>query len=385
MKKVVALSIILLVQFSCTMDDLDFSPYGKYPDYYLFKGRLSAYGNSTILVGNNNLIICGNAGDSITVFKTSVKGAMIWRKEYYSEGKCSLTSIVETSKQELFICGETSKNYSNSRADVLLIKVNSKGDTIWTRSYGGKDFDYGTNMIRTSDGNLLIAGKTHSFGSDSYGDIYLIKVNYNGEVLWMNSYYDPGQEFPTHLTETVNGEYLVTGNNQEPGVDIRNELYLLKVDVNGKKLWDRKMGSGDWKWAFSTIEISGGDLMTCGQNTSAGYTQVLIVKTNQFGHIIWERRYGEPFLSEIAYSIKQNQDKTYTVSGSSYNVKTGKYEIILLKINEYGNEDWFKRFGCANNAVGLNLLKDNNNNNILTGNYNGNIFMSIVKDNGDFR
>jgi hypothetical protein len=384
MKKILSLVAFILVQQSCNQDDSEFNSHGRYSDYNSFKGRIAEVDNSTILEKDNNLIICGQVDESISVFKTSQKGMVIW-KNIFSVGSSTSPSIVQTSSHELFICGGTIRHYSDSRQDVLLIKANSKGDTIWTKTYGGEDFDYGANIINTSDGNLLIAGKTQSFGAGSYGDIYLIKVNYNGDTLWTKSYPDPGQQFPSHLTETSNGEYLITGNNQDPEIDSRNEIYFLKVDATGKKLWDKKIGSADWKWGFSTVELSNGDLLTCGANTADGYNQVLIVKTDDSGNLLWEKKYGEPKLSEVGYSIKKNQDETYTITGSSYNVKTTMYEIILFKINSSDIPIWFKRFGNSETAQGINLIKDSKNNNIITGNYNGSIFMSIVKDNGVFK
>ena len=212
-----------------------------------------------------------------------------------------------------------------------------------------------------------------------------MKLNTNGDTLWTNNYQDPDQEFPTHLMETSDGNYLVTGNNMESGIGNTNETYLLKVDTNGEKIWDKKYGPNEWEWSYSSIELSNGEILTCGRITEDGYSQVLLLRADQNGNYYDEKKYGEPELSEIGYSIKKNQDATYTITGTSYDATTGINEIIALKIDENGTEKWFKRFGDSKNSNGLNLIKDSNNDNILTGNYNDNIYMTILTDSGKFK
>ena len=267
--------------------------------------------------------------------------------------------------------------------DVLLIKTNSTGDTIWSKTYGGTESEYSTNVITTSDGNILIAGKTESFGAGTFGDIYLIKVNTNGDTLWTRNYPDQDQEVPFHLMETQNGEYLVTGTNEDNSQ--YRELYLLKVDLNGTQVWNKKIGPPTWKWGFSTIELSNGNLLTCGQHSETGYSQVLLVKTDNLGNVIWEKEFGESNLSEQGNSIKQNSDGSFNITGSSFDVSSGLSYIILLKVDASGNKIFLKKFGGSSGESGVNLIKDSNDDNIITGNYNGNIFMTKTDSNGTFK
>ena len=384
MRQIIFYLLTLLFLFSCKKDknnNMDT------PTYYTYAGQIGFSDNSTIISNDNNLLICGNLSNNISVLKLSKLGNQIWRKDFYTgEGSVS-TAIAESNINELFICGYTLRNYANSSQDVLLIKTNSNGDTIWTKTYGGINADYSTSIIFTSDGNLLMSGKTESFGAGSFGDIYLVKVNKNGDTLWTNSYPDPDQEVPFHLIETHNGEYLITGTNEDNSNP--RELYLLKVSSSGKQLWNKKIGPANWKWGYSTIELSSGDLMTCGQYEG----HVLLVKTNDHGIEYWEKEYGDSFLSEQGNSIKQNLDGTFTIIGSSYDVKTMQSDIILIKIDQSGNQIWYKKFGGSANDFGNNLIKDINDDNIITGTTysygqnasNGNIYMIKTDKNGVFK
>lgn len=383
MKKI--LPLFILTMFFLSSCNKEKNPEGTLsnPTYYVFNGKIGTNDNSTVVSKDNNLIICGNADDNISLIKISKLGESIWRKDFSAGNMSSGLALVKIENGDLFVCGETFRNWDASRRDILLVKTNAEGDTIWTKTYGGMENDYGKNIIETSDGNILIAGKTESFGAGSFGDICLIKVNYDGDTIWNRVYAHPDQEVPFCLIETTDGEYLVTGTNEDNGNP--RGLYLLKVNADGGKLWDKTIGAGLWKWGYSTIELSNNDLIICGQYTIGGYSQILVLKTDNQGNAIWERDYGEDNLSEKGNSIKQNLDGTFTITGSSYDVNTMKDDIIVLKIDQDGNQSWLKRFGSSESDWGMNLIKDTNEDNIITGDYGGSIFMSRIDNNGNYK
>lgn len=382
MRRILKILIIVIVTLSsCKKDVEEINPTGTNPTYFTFNGEIGTNDNSTIVSNDNNLIICGNLGGNISILKISKTGNEIWGGYFNAGIMSNAKSIIQTSNDDLFVCGEIYRN--NTKKDILLIKMNSSGDTIWTKTFGGNEPDYGNNIITTSDENLLLAGKTESFGAGSFGDIYLLKINYDGDTLWTKSYLDQDQEVPFSLIETIEGGYLVTGTNEDDS-NYRG-LYLLKVNSNGEKQWDKTVGAGLWKWGFSTIELSNGDLLTCGQHASGGYSQVLVLKTDNQGNTIWEKEYGEENLSEKGNSIKENLDGTYTITGSSYDVNTMQDDIIVIELDQDGNQLWFKKFGSTNSDFGVNLNKDTNDDNIITGDYNGSIFMTKIDNEGNYK
>ncbi len=381
MKQLVIIVMTVFLFAACKMDNDDPPNPEPQPNYFTFTGYIGTNDNSTTVSVDNNLIICGNTGDKVTILKISKTGTQIWRSDFGAGNNSSASGVTELN-EDIFICGSTSRNYSTTKHDILLIKANSAGDTIWTKTFGGSEAEYGTNIIATSDGNILIAGRTESFGAGSLGDIFLVKVNSSGDTLWTASYPDQDQEVPFHLMETKNGEYLVTGTNEDNGQ--YRELYLLKISATGQQLWNKKIGPPTWKWGYSTIELINGDLLTCGKHAATGYNQVLVVKTDNAGNVIWEKEYGTNNLSEEGKSIKQNSDGTFTITGTCFDISTGQTDIILLKIDQRGNQLWFKKFGSTSGG-GVNLIKDSNDDNIITGNCNGSIFMTRTDNNGVFK
>lgn len=355
---------------------------GIQPTFFTFNGQIGARDNSTFISSDNNLIICGNSGDSLSILKITKAGVQVWRKDFGAGDGSYAASIVSAGSNELFICGYTDRNYSTNRRDVLLIKTTPGGDTIWTRTYGGFEDDYGANIIATSDGNLLISGQTQSFVFGTSGDLYLIKVNTIGDTLWTRSYPDEGYENPHHLLETQNGEYLVTGSNEDDHNP--TELYLLKVSADGEQVWKKSIGPATVRCGYSTIELSNGELMTCGDDSSVLYSQVLLVKTDNLGNVIWQKDFGDKYFSERGNSIKQNADGTFVITGTSFDPAANQVSIILLKVDQNGNQLWLKKFGGPH-GMGGNLIKDANDDNIISGQYNTSIFMIRTDNNGNYK
>lgn len=259
----------------------------------------------------------------------------------------------------------------------------STGDTLWTKTFGGPDLDYSKSIIETRDNNILICGSAQSFGDGSYGDIYLIKTNYDGDTLWTKAYSDPDQEVPFHLMETIDGDYIVTGTNEDDGNP--REVYLLKVDKNGKKLWDKKIGPASWKWGYCTIELSNADLLICGTVSNEGYGQVLIIRTDPFGNTIWEKDFGEANITEEGLCIRENVNGTFTIVGTANRANTFKEDILLLKVDQEGKQIWTKKFGNKGHDWGWNLIKDLNDDNIIVGELNEEIFMTVVDTSGNYK
>ena len=380
--------LALIALFACKKNSTE--PVNNEPNYFTFDGSTLKSDNSTIVSSDNNLIICGNANYDFywSLIKTTKLGNELWRNDFPSDdwwqNGCAL---VEVENGNLFVCGDTHRNMANSGVDILLVKTNPDGDTLWTKTYGSQDYDHGQNIIETSDGNILVSG--HTGGSDSIpaGDIYLLKLDYNGDTLWTRRFVDPGKQIVKHLLETKNGEYLITGANQDNGNPY--ELYLLKVDANGTKLWDKKIGPATGKYGHSTIELSNDNLVICGYHKegAGGYSQVLVVKTDNMGNPIWDQEFGEDSTSEKGNSIKQNLDGSYTITGSSREIDTDYDDIILLKIDQTGNQVWFKKFGGPATDRGRNLIKDSNDDNLITGDFGfaGPIFLIRTDKDGNFK
>ncbi|MDI6839662.1 MAG: T9SS type A sorting domain-containing protein [bacterium] len=101
-----------------------------------------------------------------------------WEKTYGGPDSDRGYSVAQTLDGGYIITGYT-YSFGAGFGNVYLIKVNSTGDTIWTKTYSGTDDDYGNSVAQTKDSGYIIAGATHSYGAGGF-DVYLIKVDAQG-------------------------------------------------------------------------------------------------------------------------------------------------------------------------------------------------------------
>ena len=120
----------------------------------------------------------------IYIIKTNSSGDIEWTKIYGGSDEEDASSIINTADGGFLVVGYT-MSFGAGDEDVYILKLNSSGDTIWTRTYGGSDDDEAYSVMQTSDGGYIIAGYTYSFGA-GYDDIYLIKTDSLGEVSWVS-------------------------------------------------------------------------------------------------------------------------------------------------------------------------------------------------------
>lgn len=116
----------------------------------------------------------GAGGNDMYVVKTNGSGIAIWNRTYGGPGDDYAGSIQELPDSGFILCGGT-KRTASSDADVYLVRINSNGDTLWTKTFGGPADDGGSVVQRTYDDNYFIAGSTSSFGPDS-SNVWLIKT-----------------------------------------------------------------------------------------------------------------------------------------------------------------------------------------------------------------
>ncbi len=112
---------------------------------------------------------------------------------------------------------------------LYLIKTDASGDTLWTRTYGGADNEYGRSVQQTSDGGYVVAGWTGSF--ENGDQVYLIKTNASGDTLWTQDYGGANGDYSYSVQQTSDAGYIVAGRTASFGNQY--QVHLIKTDANG--------------------------------------------------------------------------------------------------------------------------------------------------------
>jgi hypothetical protein len=155
----------------------------------------NVWAHSIKQTADNGIIIAGGtnpATDAVRdafLVKTDGSGNLIWSKTYDgsmghngSISDASAQSLLPTPDGGVVVLGITTANMSMNLRDVWLFKVNANGDTLWSRSFGGGNDDYGMALAPTSDGGFIIGASTESYGNGA-SDIWLIKTDASGNLV----------------------------------------------------------------------------------------------------------------------------------------------------------------------------------------------------------
>jgi hypothetical protein len=263
--------------------------------------------------------------------KTNASGDTLWTRNYGGVDFEYARSAQQTSDGGYIVAGYT-LSFGNGY-QVYLVKTNATGDTLWTRNYGGTDTDRGNSVQQTRDGGYIVAGYTWSFGN--YSQVYLVKTNASGDTLWTRNYGGiSGNDYGTSVQQTSDGGYIVAGVTTSYGND--NQVYLVKTNASGDALWSRIYGGMDYDFGNSVQQTSDGGYIVAGWTSSFGNPfQVYLVKTNPFGDTLWTRTYGGA-LDEYGNTVRQTTDGGYIIAGEASSFGNSR-QAYLIKTDAYGS------------------------------------------------
>ena len=195
------------------------------------------------------------------IIKTDANGNVEWSKALGGPLFDYGYAICETDDSG-FVALVTFNAFSNN-SDILLVKMNSLGDTLWSKSYGGSGVDMGFDIVETFDHGFAVMGYTNSFGSGG-GDGYLLVTDSTGNLLWSKTYGDTGDEFGTGISQTPDSGYILCGYTSSFGVSTLAP-YLIKVNAEGDLLWSETYEDSNYGVAWSVIQTFDGGYLTAGE------------------------------------------------------------------------------------------------------------------------
>ena len=282
-----------------------------------------------------------------------------WERNYGGTDWDWGNSVQQTSDGGYIVAGET-RSFGNGYYDVYLIKTNASGDTLWTRTYGGMSYDGGYSVQQTQDLGYIVAGGTESFGNSS--QVYLIKTNASGDTLWTRTYGGTNLEFGYSVQQTTDGGYIVTGYGSG------SQVFLVKTNALGDTLWTRNYGGMGDDEGHSVQQTSDGGYIVAGYTGSfgAGYYDVYLIKTNASGDTLWTRTYGGTGY-EYGYSVQQTSDGGYIVAGRTESFGNGLSDVYLIKTNASGDTLWTRTYGGANWDYGYSVQQTSDGGYVVTG------------------
>jgi len=264
-------------------------------------------------------------------------------------------SILQTSNGHYIIGGNT--YVSSNNPDAYLVKINSNGNLLWTKTYGGTDNDYVSFVQQTSDGGYIIAGITLSFGAGNY-DLYLIKTNSSGNISWQRTYGGTEQEnlLFNSVRQTNDGGYVIAGYTKSFGAG-NFDVYLIKTKTNGDTLWTKTYGGINDDVASTALQTTDGGYIIVGKTVSFGIgIDIYLIKTDSNGNLLWNKTLGGIGQDE-GYDIQSTPDGGYIITAQTHSFGAGGSDICIIKIDSNGNALWTKTYGGTGFEQGYTSLQ----------------------------
>ncbi len=219
----------------------------------------------------------------------------------------------------------------------------------WETYAGGNKEDFGHCVIQTQDLGFAVTGYSESYGADGDMDVFLVRTDVDGRERWIATYDDGFIEHGYALLETADQGFLVAGDIRQTPLSAAN-AYLLKTDRDGNKQWSMQYGGAGTDVAYRIIPTpaDGGHLLVGWTDTDGnGSFDVLLVKVDDQGSQVWIRTLGNPDGDDFGRSVLALDDG-YLVTGTGLNPLTGSPDILLLKTDLSGNLLWQQHFGENN-------------------------------------
>ncbi len=200
--------------------------------------------------------------NDIVIIRTSSKGDTVWSKRFGGAENDDPEAIVATPDSGFIVLANTS-SYGLGNGDLYVLRLNKRGDTLWTKTFGGAEWDVGYQIERTSDGNYLIVGGTYSFGVS--GQVYAIKISQDGTVIWESKVGGPGAR-AYDCDETPDGGFLLGGLIY---AGTNNDMYFVRIDRDGNFLWDKRIGKGTYESGVFVLRLPDGSPLLVGKYGSS--------------------------------------------------------------------------------------------------------------------
>lgn len=285
---------------------------------------------------DSGYVVAGTASSidtlgDIWLVKTDANGDTGWTRTYGGARSDFGQWVQQTRDGGYVITGYTS-SFGAGSYDVWLIKTDSSGDTLWARTYGGSGDDEGISVVQTTDGGYVVAASTRSFGAGSC-DVWLIKTDSMGDTLWTRTFGGDSDDRGNSVQQTRDGGYVVAGLTFSCFPDSAL-IYLIKTGAGGDTLWTKTIGGPGWAEAGAIEDVGDGYVIVgiCG----TVLPDVYLVRTDATGDTLWTRAFGGPDF-DAGYSVQQTTDRGFVIAGQTYSYGAGASDFYLIKTDENGN------------------------------------------------
>jgi len=267
-----------------------------------------------------------------------------------------------------FVLAGTESTFGAGIHDMYLVKTDRSGNLLWTKTYGGLGSSVGNSIATNSSGDYLIAGYTTGFGTGNE-DIYLVNTDSSGTLRWSKCIGGTDYERARTCVAISDGSYAVAGYTRSVATGFQ-DAYLCKINNSGNVIWNKTYSSGaNYFDIFNSIhQTNDGGFVLIGSSTSCGgcSPDVMLIKTDSGGTPQWARTY-DGGVYDIGTFIKQTNDNGYIITGITNGPNYPATDVCVIKTDSTGDVEWAKSYGDTMSDEGYWIEQTMDGGFIITG------------------
>lgn len=361
------------------------------------------------------------------IVKIDSLGSIIWQKTIGGSSEDILAGVEETTDGGFIVGGTSASNVSGDKTepskgsnDFWVLKLRSDGSIIWQKTIGGYGNEVLWSIEQNTEGGYILGGNSNSNISgnkseNSHGgnDYWVIKLDSNGTILWDKTLGGNREEGISEVHQTADGGYIVGGDsnsrvsgdksddrrnpNGEPywGIFLYRDYWIVKLDSNGFKQWDKTIGGEFHDYLYSIQQCSDKGYVLGGRTFSniyadknvslKGLPDYWVVKLDSNGvNNQWQRDFGGYVglfsSASLLYTVRQTLDNGYILAGNTNigligdksEASRGGNDFWVIKLNQRGAIEWQKTIGGSGDDQLFSIQQTRDLGYILAGYSNSN-------------
>lgn len=279
-------------------------------------------------------------------------GEVMWSQRYGGDraGSDQLRAVVQAADGGFAVAGFTSTQGKGGQ-DMWLLRLNAVGELIWQQTYGTEGDEIALSLIETRDEGFVLGGSIKH--EAPYGrDMLILRTDRRGRGTWRRFVKTPGDDAVEQVVEAIDGSYLAAGWGQSeltPSADAR----IWALSQSGQVTWDRSYGGAEADVFYDLVAVPSGGYAALGRTASFDQTPDLwLMRLDVAGRTLWqERTKGEQH--DWAHSLTITDDDGFLIGGATRSFAPGRITTgYLIKTNTRG------RFGAEASGISANEMAE---------------------------
>lgn len=286
--------------------------------------------------------ILNNGSGQAIFLKINSAGDTLWTKSF-GDSTAIFYSVERTFDNGFIGTGITT---SGAGSSIFLEKTDASGNTQWTKKISGINSISSYCISQTADSGYIITGASHTVAPASQ-QIYLIKTNSIGDTLWTRVYYY-GLQRPSsgnYVQQTQDGGFIVAGYQSYQINHL--DMILIKTDSIGNHQWTKTFRISTNNIAYCIRQTQDGGFIIASRIGVFGIgteEEICLIKTDGSGSILWTSVISGA-AGDVVRSVMETSDKGFILAGNTFSFGAGSCDACLIKTDSTGNITWAKLYG----------------------------------------